>query len=385
MKLKKLVTFVITAALTLTALPVYAEESTEPVKYEKELYYIDVDIPAQPYMLITKDITKPSYVGIYKNQKEAYVEFKKNKQLLFGTSEDYVYPHYFENNKFYNGDDSSVPTNQGTCIYSSYFENSQYLNLRGYDDDDARIDFLYLENCYAVPAQDLDKVGVDFNKDGYAPISGYLTKGGTYQLEVNENEKNGFLAFYKYDKVRHTILFIKSYVLLNKQYPVYDSDLLYGKQTVTVPEDADLVLKVGMNINDAGGNPLYTQEGIAFPDNFTEKYDFKDVNTTLKTITVENFKALKEKEIAIKKSDAAFVKTPTELAIDRRNVFKSFDKLAKTEADYEYIKYVREIYVMYSQSSYIDRMVSKYLNNAASFEDLSKLLRLVAYDIYRPY
>ena len=39
MKLKKFITLVITAALALSAIPAYAED-TEPVKYENELYYI---------------------------------------------------------------------------------------------------------------------------------------------------------------------------------------------------------------------------------------------------------------------------------------------------------------------------------------------------------
>ena len=52
MKLKKFITLVITAALALSAIPAYAED-TEPVKYENELYYIGEDIPADSYIVIS--------------------------------------------------------------------------------------------------------------------------------------------------------------------------------------------------------------------------------------------------------------------------------------------------------------------------------------------
>lgn len=71
------------------------------------------------------------------------------------------------------------------------------------------------------------------------------------------------------------------------------------------------------------------------------------------------------------------------MAIDRRRIFRNLKNFAKTDADYEYIKYVREAYAMYAQSPDIDKILSQYLYNATSFEDLSKLLRIIAYNDYR--
>lgn len=383
MKLKKIITLILSAVLSFSALPVLAEENTEPVKYEKNLYYIGEGIPAESYILITKDVTKPSYVGVYTNQKGVNAKFETSKTLIYGTSEDYIYPHYFENNKFYSADDISVPNNQGNCLLSSYFEYSSYIDLYQYKYNNTRKDFLYLENCYAIPTNDINKTNLDFNKDGFMPSEGFITNEETYQIEVNENERVGYFACYEYDKFRKQLRPLTRRVIINKQYFSGKTEYIIDNTLVTIPKETDVILKIGININDIGGNPIYTHKGITYPDNFTEKYNFNDVNPTLKDIAVKSFKALREKEIAIKKSDDAFIKSSTQLSVDRRNIFKSFNGFAKTPADYEYIKYIREIYTMYSQSNYIDNMINKYLYNATCFEDLSKILRLVAYNDYR--
>lgn len=382
MKLKKFITLVITAALALSAIPAYAED-TEPVKYENELYYIGEDIPADSYIVISKDVTKPAYAGIYTNNLEKGAKFVKKMKPLYGDSTDYIYPHYFETNSFYNTADTKVPDNQGNCTFSEYFEYSTYVDLSHYKHNNARKDFLYLENCYAVSVKDLDKIDVDFNRDGFMPVSGFLNKSQPYQISVDSSQRIGFFACYKYDKVSKQLNPLNSVVVVNKQYPTGKKEYIYGTGTVSVHEKADVILKIGVSINDIGGNTIYPYEGITFPDNYTEKYNFNDVNTVLKDVTIQEFKALREEEIAIRNSAEAFTKSTEQMAIDRRRIFRNLKNFAKTDADYEYIKYVREAYAMYAQSPDIDKILSQYLYNATSFEDLSKLLRIIAYNDYR--
>lgn len=382
MKLKKIITLVITAALALSSLPVYAED-TEPVKYENELYYIGADIPADSYIIISKDVTKPAYAGIYSNNLETGAKFVKKMKPFYGESSDYMYPHFFENNAFFNLEDNSVPDNQGNCTYSEYFEYSTYIDLSCYNHNEARKDFLYLENCYAVSVSDIDKINFDFNRDGFMPASGYMNKSQSYQISAGGDEKLGYFACYKYTKGDKKLIPLNSLIIANKQYGTSSKDYLVGTGTVTIPENADVILKIGININDMNGNPIYPYEGITFPDNYTEKYNFSDVNSTLKTFAVQEFEALSKEESATKNLKAPLVKSKEQFAIGKRKIFRSFETFAKTDADKEYLKYVREAYAMYIQSDDTDNAVTKYLNNASSFEDLSKLLRIIAYNYYK--
>ena len=385
--LKRIILAALISVMALSAMPVYAGTTadSEVTKYENELYYIGANIPADSYILISKDITKPAYFGVYTNDLGNGAKFDKKRKILIGNESDYIYPHYFEDNPFYSYSDQNVPDNQGNKIASSYFEYSYLVNLSDYKFSDARKDFLYLENCYAIPVKDIDKGNIDINRDGFIPVKGNLVKGKDYKITVANDERVGMYSFYKYDKFTKKPTFVGNYsgTLYNKLYNTGTANLKYGSDTITVPEDADLMLKVGINICDMAGNEIYTSKGIAFPENFEEKYDFKDVSIPLKTVVKQEFMGLRAEEIALRNKPYFFTKTTLESALDRKRIFKNLSGFAKTDADYEYIKYIREAYVMYAQAPYIDILVGKYLYNATSFEDLSKLVRKIAYNDYR--
>lgn len=385
MNIKKIITLIVLTAVTFTSLPLYAagQESQEAVKYDKELYYIGADIPVDAYVVISKDVTKPAFAGIYTNNLGKGAQFVKKQKVLIGSSEDYIYPHYFENNDFYNTENFSVSDNQGECCFSQYFEYSAYVDLSAYKHLGARKDFLYLENCYAVSVKELNKIDIDFNRDGFMPLSNFVNKEQTYRLTIDENERIGFFACYKYEKFSKKLLLLDSLVIMNRLYNSGKSDYIYGSRLLTIPEDTDVILKIGLNVEDTSGNVLYPYQGITYPESFTEKYNFSDVSNPLKTAAIQEFKGLREEEIALRNMPAAFTKSTTETAIDRRRIFKNLEGFAKTSADYEYVKYVREAYAMYAQSPYADILLGKYLYNASSFEDLSVLLRSMAYNDYR--
>lgn len=385
MMFKKILLTMLAAVLTLSAIPVYGNEAAENeyITYDKELYYIGSDIPADSYILVSKDVTKPAYYGVYTNYLMQGAEFVKKSKLLSGTEEDYIYPHYFENNSFYSYSDPNVPDNQGNLKIAQYFEYSTFVDLSDYKLPERRNDFLYLENCYAVSVKDIDKVDLEFQRDGFFPVKNNLTSEKSYKITVSDEERMGFMCFYRYDK------FTKKLVLLSNSNTIYNSiysngtnSLLYGSSTITVPKKADVILKVGVNVCELNGDVIYPAQGITFPDDFTEKYNFNDVSTTLKTAAIQEFKGLRQEEIATR-NPYIFTKTTTEAQLDRRRIFKSLAEFAKTEADYEYIKYVREAYVMYSQAPYVDLLIGKYLYNATCYEDLSILLRRLAYNDYR--
>lgn len=383
--LKRIMSAIFFAVLSLSSVSVYGETGKEITKYENELYYVGADIPADSYILISKDITKPAYFGVYTNELGKDAEFVKKRKILIGNESDYIYPHYFEDNPFYSYSDYNVPDNQGNKVASSYFEYSYLLNLTDYKFSDVRKDFLYLENCYAVPINDIENVDIDIGRDGFIPVKGNLIKGKDYKITIANDERIGMYSFYKYDKFTKKLDLVGSYsgTLYNKLYNTGTSSLKYGSDTVTVPEDADVMLKVGINICDMTGNEIYTAKGIEFPENYEEKFDFNDVSLPLKTVVKQEFEALRKEEIALRNKPSFFTKTTIEAALDRKKIFKNLAAFAKTDADYEYIKYVRETYVMYSQAPYIDILVGKYLYNATSYKDLGILLRKVAYNDYR--
>lgn len=385
--LKRIISLALISVITLSAMPVYADASadSEVTKYENELYYIGADIPADSYILISKDITKPAYFGVYTNDLGKGAKLDKKRKILIGNESDYFYPHYFEDNQFYSYSDYNVPDNQGNLITSNYFEYNCLVNLSEYKHPSGRKDFLCLENCYAISAKDIDKANLDVNRDGFIPVKNNLVNGKTYKITVANDERVGMYSFYKYDKFSKKLNIVGNYngTLYNRLYGTDSSNVKYDSDTITVPKDADVMLKVGINICELNGNKIYTSKGIAFPETFDEKYNFNDVSLPLKMATNQEFAGIREEEIALRNKPYFFIKTTIESALDRRRIFKNLSSFAKTDADYEYIKYVREAYVMYSQAPYIDLLVSKYLYNATSFEDLSILLRKIAYNDYR--
>lgn len=379
--------FLFTIVLIFSTIPAYGDTliDKEVVKYDKELYYIGADIPADSYILLSKDVTKPAYFGVYTNDLGQGAKFDKRRKVLIGKEEDYIYPHYFEDNPFYSYIDFNVPDNQGNLKISRYFEYSAFVDLSDYRIEEARNDFLYLENCYAVSVKDIDKINIEFNRDGFMPVKNNLVKGQTYQISVANDERMGLYSFYKYDKFAKKLIYINNYsnVIFNKAYNSGKGNFIYGTDVVTVPEDADIILKVGVNVCELNGKELYHSTGITFPEEFIEKYNFNDVSEALKNATIQEFKGLREEEIVLRNKPAAFTKTTIEAELDRKRIFKNLAAFAKTDADYEYIKYVREAYVMYAQAPYVDLLVGKYLYNATSFKDLSILLRKMAYNDYR--
>lgn len=78
MKLNKLIVAVFAFILVFPTFTTYADEQlTNFVKYENDLYYIGYDIPADSYILIQKDKSKPSFVGVYTNNSGPKASFKK--------------------------------------------------------------------------------------------------------------------------------------------------------------------------------------------------------------------------------------------------------------------------------------------------------------------
>ena len=200
--------FLFTIVLIFSTIPAYGDTliDKEVVKYDKELYYIGADIPADSYILLSKDVTKPAYFGVYTNDLGQGAKFDKRRKVLIGKEEDYIYPHYFEDNPFYSYIDFNVPDNQGNLKISRYFEYSAFVDLSDYRIEEARNDFLYLENCYAVSVKDIDKINIEFNRDGFMPVKNNLVKGQTYQISVANDERMGLYSFYKYDKFAKKLL-----------------------------------------------------------------------------------------------------------------------------------------------------------------------------------
>lgn len=375
MKLKKFITLVITATLTLTSLPVYAED-TEPVKYENDVYRIGDDIPEDTYILISEDNTKPSYYGIFYNAKGKNGQF--NIADIVKNPQEYYLP-----NLFYNYDTNLLSGNYGqqnSLISHSYFDNNTVLNLNRDDNSNSRNDFLYLENCYAVSLQDIDKANLDICNYGYAPVKGNL---GSKEYKITlSKDKGGTLIFYKYNKNSKELETISSYTLTTQkiEYPIKD---LYQDSTfVTVPKNADLVFKSGVNICDMSGNIIYADKDISHSDNFTEKYNFADVSTALKTRVMQYFQALSKEQKVIRnaKVPGSYIKSGAQSGSDVKAVYKALTDLPKNDAEKEYIRYVREMYVLYSQNNYIDSVLSKYLYNATSFKDIDYAAREVVHN-----
>lgn len=162
MKIKSLLSLFMAFVMLIAVVPTYAD--TTVTKYENQVYKIGYDLPANAYIFIQKDKSKPAFVGVYDNQKGEKAEFVKNRKLSYGTESDYFYPHYFENNEYYSYLDDSLPTNQGSCKTSRYFEYSTYFNFTNYDrqkNKNANYDFVYMENCYAIALSDISNVDID--------------------------------------------------------------------------------------------------------------------------------------------------------------------------------------------------------------------------------
>ena len=382
--LKRIITAILITVLSLSTVSAYGETASTITKYENELYYIGDNIPSDYYILVSKDPTKPAYFGIYSNGLGKGAKFEKRSKLIIGNEADYVYPHYFEKSSFYSYTDDNIPSNQGNLLKSSYFEYSYLLNLKTYQKL-TNYNFLYLENCYAISLKDIDKADIDICRDGFIPIKGNLLNGKDYKLTIGNEEKFGMYAFYKYSKASNKPILITggSHFVYNSAYYSGISASIRDSIEVNIPKDADLMLKLGVNICDMTGKEIYTSKGITLAENFEEKFNFNDVSPTLKTVAKQEFEGLKKEMQASKNKPSNIVKTFVEASLDRKQIFKNLEKFAKNDADLEYVKYVREAYIMYFQETYSDYMISKYLYNASSYKDLSLLLRKIAYDNYR--
>lgn len=386
MKIKSLLSLFMAFVMLIVVVPAYAD--TTVTKYENQVYKIGYDLPANAYIFVQKDRSKPAFVGVYDNQKGEKAEFVKNRKFIYGTEADYFYPRYFENNGYYSYLDDSLPTNQCSCSVGRYFEYSTYLNFTNYDrkrNRNANYDFLYMENCYAIAMSDIYNINIDVTDEGYMPSDKVVTSGKTYKVSVNNDENKGYFACYKVIKYSNELKPLAKYSITNKTYQNTKKDVVYDNIMVTIPKDTDIIFKSGVNITDIS-NPTYTvtSKGLSLSSNFVEPYNFADVSDSLKNYVKTEINAVKEEQIA--KNNSARVsglKTNEGDEVDRRGVFKILETIPKNDAEALYVRYVREIYIMYNYSPYIDTMVGKYLYNGSSFKDLDNLLRIIAYNEFR--
>lgn len=385
MKIKSLLSLFMAFVMLIAVVPAYAD--TTVTKYENQVYKIGYDLPANAYIFVQKDRSKPAFVGVYDNQKGEKAEFVKNRKLSYGTESDYFYPHYFENNEYYSYLDDSLPTNQGSCKTSRYFEYSTYFNFTNYDrqkNKNANYDFVYMENCYAIALSDISNVDIDVAGDGYMPSDKLVSVGKTYQVSVANDESVGYFVCYKVIKYSNELKPLAKYNIYNKFYENERRDLTFDNIIIKIPKDTEIIFKSGVNITDMSNDYTITNKGLPLSDNFVEPYNFADVSDSLKIYAKSAFNALREQGIAMNyKRRTTGIKSLEAVELDKRRVLKSLETMPKNAAEQMYVRYVKEIYVMYAQSSYNDIIVGKYLYNGSSFKDLNYLLRTMFYNEYR--
>lgn len=366
MRFKSILPLVLSLGIILTAIPVRAAETAngeEPVKYEKELYHIGYDIPADSYLLIPKDNTKTAFVGVYSNTGNPKAELHKYYELSVGTEIDYVYPHYFEEMKSFREKTLKAIESEGICMYSKYFEFTGCIDLSYEKKANPSYNFLYLENCYAVSVKYADKLEWEPNNNGFMPVSTFYKKGGSYTIKAAEDKPCGSLSCYKYDQVsgRMSILEDKDvYNPLYLQYTLYDEKKRPPVSAfISLPKETNIILKKDIDIFETNGNLLYKDQDLAVPDNYTEKYNFNDITPAYKISAVQQVLNLNSDFYA--------------------EFFKSLTSSAKTEADKEYCKYAREIGVIAGSNVYNKISMKRYFPSAASFKDLEQFLRYMVY------
>lgn len=374
---KRLITITSVALLTFSSLSVYAAEApkTQVTKYENEVYHIGLDIPEDTYILISKDNTKPSFYGIYLNLKGYNSQFSISD--IVTNPQEFYLPNIFydyEKNSYINNHNK-----QNDLIKQDYFDNSFVLDLTD-EDSNARKDLLYLENCYAVSLKDIDNAGIDICNYGFAPVNGNLSNK-EYKITLSK-ERGGTIIFYKYNKNQKTLEEISYVTLTNKKVDYNIKNLYYSTTYVTIPKNTDFIFKSGINICETSGNVIYNDNDISHTNNFLEKYNFSDVSKTLRTRVMQDFQALSKEQKVIRdaKVPTTYIKTGAEASLDRKKIYKALSSLPKNDAEKEYIRYVREMYVLYSQNDYIDSVLSKYLYNASSFKDIDYAAREVTHN-----
>lgn len=367
MKLKRIFALVLSIAVGLTTVYVHASvttETEEPVKYENELYHIGYDIPADSYLLIPKDNTKPAFVGVYSNSGNPKAELNKYYELSVGNEIDYVYPHYFDESEDFSDKTEKAIENVGKCLYSKYFEFVGCIDLSSERNiKNPSYNFLCLENCYAVSVKYADKFEWNPNNSGFMPVSAFYKKGKSYSVKVAENKPKASFVCYRYDKITGNIEPLTScYVdnALYKQYTNRHTDgQIFTSKLLTIPKDTDIICKKDANIFDINGNLMYTDQNFSIPDNYTEKFNFADITPTYK--------------LSVQQQLSNF---NTAFSI---RFFKDLTSSAKTDVDKEYCRYAREIGVISNGGIYNKMVVDRYFSNAASFKDLEQLLRYVVY------
>ena len=97
---------------------------------------------------------------------------------------------------------------------------------------------------------------------------------------------------------------------------------------------------------------------------------------------MQYFQALSKEQKVIRnaKVPGSYIKNGAQSGSDVKAVYKALSDLPKNDAEKEYIRYVREMYVLYSQNNYIDSVLSKYLYNATSFKDIDYAAREVVHN-----
>ena len=386
MKLNKLIATVIVLILAFPALTAFADEqSTNFVKYENDLYYIGYDIPADSYILIQKNKSKPSFVGVYTNNLGPKASLKKKTKLLYGTEDDYVYPHYFETLEGFKAQDTTIADNEGILLNSLYFENNTCIDISYYGrfpNSYSRNDILCLENCYAVSLNDIGKLNLNPEDNGFFPLFSSIKEKKQYTVSLSDDAIEGYLQCYRYNTKTKELTYTGGQRVFDHLSFNIDHKTRTESDMITIPDKTNIILKSGVDIYDLKNNLLYKSKdnNISYSYNFKEKYSFSDVSPLLKA----NIEPRLDDEYSDK---------------ENKNLFRSESSLIKSEADKEYMKYVREILVMYNKSQfmkvalkdkdtnkspkiyYLDinlnngKLMEKYFYNASSFKDLDFMLR----------
>lgn len=365
MKLKKFITLVITAALALSSLPVYAED-TEPVKYENELYHIGYDIPADSYFLIPKDPTKPSYVGIYSNNGNPASALNKYYILKEGTENDYIYPRYFENLEGFREKALKAYENVGKCLYAQYFEHVNCIDIsKDKNNSNPSYNFLCLENCYAVSLKYADKLEWDPNNDGFMPVSTFFKKNESYSIQPPDTKRVGKFKTYSYNESTGNIERIHSAYAYNPLYLQYtnyrENENPPTSSIITITKSTDIIYKSDAYVCDLNKNVIYKDQDLTYSDNLVEKYNFNDITPAYKNSVMQQ----------VLNSDTYYSSV---------DLFKNITSSAKTDVDKEYARYMREIAIIGNYNIYGKMLKERSLKSASSFKDLDYLLRQLAYN-----
>lgn len=366
MKMKRIFALALSVVVSLTTVSVQAavtNASEEPVKYENELYHIGYDIPADSYLLIPKDNTKPAFVGVYSNAGNPKGELRRYYEISVGAEIDYIYPHYFDQSEKFSEKAEKAIENEGKCLYSQYFEFTGLIDLSSErNKTNPSYNFLCLENCYAVSVKYADKLEWDPDNSGFMPMSTFYKKGDSYSIKPSENKPRAEFACYKYDKITGNIEPLTSCYVDNPLYIQYtdpNRERTAANSLISIPNDTDIVFKKDAEIFDIKGNIVHTDKNYLIPDNYTEKFNFNDITKTYKMSVIQQLLNVK-----------------ANLGV---NLIKDLTSSAKTDADKEYCRYAREIGVISGGSIYEKIFIERYLTQAVSFKDLEQLLRYIVY------